>query len=318
MRLWVHENRDLTQVVLVKLADSLGALTDIEENNFKFRLADFVADDESGEQVSFTFENDPERAVYQVQDQTGGFPRTDLNGLVEGFMMLPASKAAELLERQGSRQGWLTFHAVSHEHTGSGWVKLVEPDGLSVISDIDDTIKVTQIPAGSKVVVRNTFFRDFEAAPGMAEMYRAMAGAFFHYVSGGPWQLFKPLADYFLGPRGGFPAGTFHMKNIRKNLLCADTWRDLRELAGGDATFDQKVSQISEIMENFPARKFILIGDSGERDPEVYAHIRNHFPGQVQEIRIRDVVNDRENQPQRLQGMTIIPALTVTKATNEF
>jgi hypothetical protein len=318
MRIWVHENRDLTRAVLVKLADSLGDITDAEENNFKSRLADFVADDERKERVSFTFDNDPEHAAYQVQDQTGEFPRTDLNGLVEGFVLLPSAQASELLERQGSRHGWLTFRAVSQEHTGRGLVKLIEPRGLSVISDIDDTIKVTEIPAGAKVVVRNTFFRDFAAAPGMAEMYQAMASASFHYVSGGPWQLFKPLAEFFLGPQGGFPAGTFHMKNIRKNLLSADTWRDLRALAGGDATFDQKVSQISEIMENFPARKFILIGDSGERDPEVYAHIRDHFPGQVQEIRIRDVVNDRENQPQRLQGMTIIPALTVTKATNEF
>lgn len=318
MRIWVHENQELTTAVLVKLTDSFTDITDVEKANFKSRLADFVADDESREQVSFTFNNDPEQVVYQVQDQTGEFPRTDLNGLVEGFIMLPSAKATELLARQGSPQGWLTFRAISKEHTGRGLVKLVEPQGLSVISDIDDTIKVTEIPAGAKVVVRNTFFRDFEAAPGMAAMYQTMAGASFHYVSGGPWQLFKPLADFFLGPRGGFPAGTFHMKNIRKNLLSADTWRDLRELAGGDATFDQKVSQISEIMGNFPARQFILIGDSGERDPEVYAHIRNRFPGQVQEIRIRDVVNDRENQPQRLAGLTIIPAPTVIKATTEF
>ncbi len=40
------------------------------------------------------------------------------------------------------------------------------------------------------------------------------------------------------------------------------------------------------------ARKFILIGESGERDPEVFRKIKEEFPGQAQEIRIRDVLND--------------------------
>jgi phosphatidate phosphatase APP1 len=61
-------------------------------------------------------------------------------------------------------------------------------------------------------------------------------------------------------------------------------------------------------MEKFPERSFILIGDSGEKDPEVYHRIQTLFPRQVQEIRIRDVVNARELQPERLAGTIIIPA----------
>jgi len=69
------------------------------------------------------------------------------------------------------------------------------------------------------------------------------------------------------------------------------------------------VSQISEIMQRFPERKFILVGDSGEKDPEVYREIKKKFPNQVQEIKIRDVVNDREKNKSRLEGMTIIEAV---------
>ena len=164
-----------------------------------------------------------------------------------------------------------------------------------MISDIDDTIKITEIPAGSKVVVRNTFFRDFVAAPEMAKMYQGFNGASFHYVSGGPWQLYGPLSEFLFSEKGGFPEGTFHMKQVSKNLLSADTWEDLKELVTNEnVTFEQKVSQISEIMQSFPERKFILVGDSGEKDPEVYREIKKKFPNQVQEIRIRDVVNDRE------------------------
>ena len=187
-----------------------------------------------------------------------------------------------------------------------------------MISDIDDTVKITEIPAGDKIKVRNTFFRDFVAAPGMAKMYQGLGEASFHYVSGGPWQLFKPLASFLWGPSGGFPEGSFHMRNVRKNVLSLDTWKDLLELFDGDATREQKVSQISEIMSKYPARTFILVGDSGEYDPEVYNDIRALFPQQVQEIFIRDVVNDRELRPERLAGMTVLPAPTVVHGVSQF
>jgi phosphatidate phosphatase APP1 len=47
-------------------------------------------------------------------------------------------------------------------------------------------------------------------------------------------------------------------------------------------------------MQHFPDRKVILVGDSGERDPEVYREIEKRFSNQVQEIIIRDVINDKE------------------------
>ena len=52
-----------------------------------------------------------------------------------------------------------------------------------------------------------------------------------------------------------------------------------------------------------------MVGDSGEKDPEVYREIKKKFPNQVQEIKIRDVVNDREKNKSRLEGMTIIEAV---------
>ena len=63
-------------------------------------------------------------------------------------------------------------------------------------------------------------------------------------------------------------------------------------------------------MRRFPQRKFVLIGDSGEMDPEVYRKIQQAFPDQVREIKIRDVVNDRVKNPGRLEGMTVIDAAT--------
>ena len=184
-------------------------------------------------------------------------------------------------------------------------MRLIPPHGLSLISDIDDTIKVTDILAGREVVMENTFFRPFAAVPGMAERYRRLGEeTAFHYVSGGPWQLYRPLAEFIAA--AGFPDGSFHMKSVRKNLLTPGSWQDLASLAGGDATTEQKLGQIGGIIGHFPERRFILVGDSGEHDPEVYREIRDRFPGQIEAIWIRDVADDRHRHPERLEGMQII------------
>jgi phosphatidate phosphatase APP1 len=91
----------------------------------------------------------------------------------------------------------------------------------------------------------------------MAQMYQGWKGAAFHYVSGGPWQLYGPLSAFLFSEKGGFPEGTFHMKHVSKNLLKADTWEDLKDLVTNEnVTFEQKVSQISEIMQRFPERYY--------------------------------------------------------------
>lgn len=315
MRLWVHERRSLTEGWITQVVAGVGRLDRREEARFRSRLEDFVADSESGERVSFMFDADPEPRSYRVQTPENEDPKTDLNGLVVGVVRINSAKAERLLRLQGSEQGWLSLQAVSKGHLGRGKVQLLEPTGLSVISDIDDTIKITQIPAGPKVVMANTLVREYQAVPEMAERYRAWRGAAFHYVSGGPWQLYRPLAEFLFSPEIGFPEGSFHMKNARKNLLNTDTWEDLTALVtNSNLTFEHKLQQISEILKRFPQRKFILVGDSGEKDPEVYREIQSRFPQQIQEILIRDLVDDRTRNSRRLEGMSIIPVPEKGKA----
>lgn len=103
-----------------------------------------------------------------------------------------------------------------------------------------------------------------------------------------------------------------HLKQVTKNPLSISTWKMLSELVTNEnVTYNQKIDQISQIFRHFPEREFILVGDSGERDPEVYREISRRFPDQVVEIIIRDVVNDRNNRPERLEGMSVIPAPTI-------
>ena len=63
-----------------------------------------------------------------------------------------------------------------------------------------------------------------------------------------------------------------------------------------------KLRTVNKLLRRYPKRKFILIGDSGEKDPEVYLQIARNRPDQVVQILIRevytgsDLLNARHNE----------------------
>lgn len=303
---WVHEPRSKTGKVLSRVIAQIGNISHEQELRLRERLADLVADSESFERVELMFDRDPQKTTYTITDQQGDQVRSDLNGRIQGEILLSGKDAQRLLSAQNSINQWLSLTVISKEHRGNSRVRLIPPTGKSVISDIDDTIKITDVLGGKKAMISNTLFEPFLAAPGMAERYRGLEDRAFHYVSGSPWQLFDPLFEFLIEGPGGFPPGSFHMKNVRKNLFSRDSWSDLRKLIAGGATATQKMQQITEIIQHFPQRRFLLVGDSGEHDPEIYRTIRDNFPEQIEEIWIRDVANDRVRNPSRLSGMQII------------
>ena len=129
--------------------------------------------------------------------------------------------------------------------------------------------------------------------------------------------MYGPLYDFLISGSGGYPEGSFHFNDFPKNILDKDTRAILvQTLAGSlERTYQHKVKRITELMERFPDRKFILSGDSGEVDPEVYRLVKEKYPRKVQEIWIRDVVNDAVVNPDRLRGMKIIKSEPVICAT---
>lgn len=304
VRGWVHQDRSHLNKIVTKLMTALATVKNkcdsTEMTNFQSRSSDFEDDDKSLEKVIIKFDSDPDAKLYEFNK------RSDANGIVVLDLTLTDDRAKQLLVSENSANGWLTFSAASGEHTGRGRIRLIEPDGVSLISDIDDTIKVTDIPSGTDTVLRNTFCRDFISLPEMAKSYNDLGDVPVHYISGGPQQMFGPLYDFLMIEPGGFPEGTFHLNFFPKNLLSADTRR--LAVGGFKSTFDHKVEEITKLMKKFPRRQFILIGDSGEFDPEVYKKIRGERPDQVKEIRIRDLINDADPNanPYRLEGMVVI------------
>lgn len=159
-------------------------------------------------------------------------------------------------------------------------VQWLESEGWSVVSDIDDTIKHTQVTC-RKSLLTNTFLRAFRAIEGMAARYAEWSrqGAAFHYVSRSPWQLYEPLAEFLA--TAGFPEGSLHLSQhrLREQML-----RRL-SLAQGRA----KARAIAEIVERRPLRRYVMVGDSGEFDGEVYAAVARKFPGRVAAVFLRDL-----------------------------
>lgn len=157
---------------------------------------------------------------------------------------------------------------------------LLENSGVSVISDIDDTVKISEVRDKQKLL-RNTFMHEFQPVAGMADAYRrwAAAGAAFHYVSASPWQLFDPIDGFFKA--ANFPPGSLHLKQFR--------WKDSSFFSLFQDPVAYKKPILAALLTRFPGRRFVLVGDSGEQDPEVYGIIYREFPDQVAAIYIRDV-----------------------------
>lgn len=159
-------------------------------------------------------------------------------------------------------------------------VAIADPKGVSVISDIDDTIKHTAMTSGAREAFRNAFIRDLDdlTIEGVGEWYSRLAkqGVDFHYVSNSPWQLYPTVAKFFL--QAGLPPGSVHLK------LYSGMLQGIFEPVA-----ERKKSTMDRLARDFPERKFVLIGDSGEADLEVYTEFVIENPGRVLGVFIRDV-----------------------------
>jgi phosphatidate phosphatase APP1 len=190
-----------------------------------------------------------------------------------------------LRESAGKSGDWIEIRALTRPGDGrvfTGGIQLIGRRGISVVSDIDDTIKISDV-LDQRELIANTFARAFRAAPGMADLYRRWAAGgnvVFHYVSGSPWPLYPALADFT--QREGFPRGSFNLRQFRLKDRSAVEFLENR-------TLEYKLGIIEALMRRFPDRQFVLVGDSGELDPEVYAALASRFPNQVRAILIRDV-----------------------------
>jgi phosphatidate phosphatase APP1 len=204
----------------------------------------------------------------------------------EGYFHLTLESAA-LPERPDD------WHAAELELAGcpvAGWTPvrtaaevLVPGPGaeIGIVSDIDDTILQTHVTKRLKMIwltiVRNSFTRlPFD---GTTELYRALAAGPtgearnpVFYVSKSPWNLYDFLIAFM--DRHRLPRGPLLLRDLGLN---------------NEAPIDFKAHCLERIFATYPALPFVLIGDSGERDPDIYLEFAARNPGRVRAIYIRDV-----------------------------
>lgn len=266
---WVFEPEEdsLSRAVSRHAIAELLELTDITEEQahselFKERIKWFLVDNERNKRLSLT-----------INGQTFQSSRSKANGhLLFDIKVKTEARPGAWLDLpvtlpQGDKRH---FSAAS---------QLVPAQGLSVISDIDDTIKISEV-IDKEALIEHVFFKEYETTPGMPAFYRELEkqGAYFHYISASPWQLYPSLKPFV---EQHYPRGYFSLRYFRAT--------DSSFIHFFRSSMGYKIDTIERIIRRYPGHEFILIGDSGEKDPEVYAQICREFPQRIRKILIRRV-----------------------------
>jgi phosphatidate phosphatase APP1 len=200
--------------------------------------------------------------------------------------------------------GWgeitLSLAYAEHGDVSTAAEVLVPAPGarFGIISDLDDTVLVSRV--SSKLQAARLLL--FENAltrlpfPGVAAFYRALTAGVVEqspnplfYLSASPWN-FYDVIDHFLDIQR-IPAGPLLLRDwdLRPSLL---------------RTRGHKHSHITLILDTYPGLPFILIGDSTQEDPEIYAEVVHDHPGRIMGVYIRNVFAS----PERIAAMQHLAA----------
>lgn len=202
-----------------------------------------------------------------------------------------------------NEEGWLAYEIsyaglditrqITNENCFPGELLIPSKEAtFGVISDIDDTILHTGVVSSLKWrVIANTFFKSAEkrvplegAALFYHKLHRGATGRNANpifYVSHSPWNLYRYL-EFFLR-KNNFPKGPILLRNfpgLRPRKKPTDQ--------------PQKQKEIINILKTYPLLKFILIGDSGEGDADIYIDIAKSYPERILAIYLRSVNHKRK------------------------
>ena len=158
---------------------------------------------------------------------------------------------------------------------GNATAWLVPDTGFTIISDIDDILRVTKIYEPKEGLL-NSFARPFTPWMNMPEIYANWSASIpdfhFHYLTTTPEQVTRNYMDFIYNtyPGGSFDTRPLNFSNVEETL---------------------KVRKVllEKIFQTYPKRKFILIADTSNSDVMTdYPMMATEFPGQVQCIFLRN------------------------------
>lgn len=244
-------------------------------------------------------------------------PGTRRRDRIRGLFARPAASASIVLRVAGTEYPQVldehgAFACLTPTWTGTATVSVEDPQEALVlfrkdlclppppkflmVSDIDDTIQVTEVTRRVRMVI-NSLLKKVEnrlPVPGTPDPYRFLAaGGHFRgvplvvYLSCSPAALARSLESFL--DRNGFPAGVL----VVKQALGAD---------GNDPRV-HKSKWLKRLVELYPGLPLLCLGDSGEKDPEIYAEFAASGPAKVLGIVIRQVPGREKRDRKRLEDL---------------
>lgn len=153
---------------------------------------------------------------------------------------------------------------------------------VGIISDVDDTIMLTQAPTFWKAAYNLLLLDPKKRAPvpGMSVLFSKLQDMFpdapFFYLSTSPWNVESSIRHFIT--YHGYPEGPLLLRDL-----------DPRPKTFVPSGVQHKLEYTEQLMADFPDMKFILIGDDGQKDPTTYATIARRYPGRVLAIGIRQL-----------------------------
>jgi phosphatidate phosphatase APP1 len=244
--------------------------------NVRNMVRRFASDEVAGARVRATFE---ETAAVAVADEEGFFDiRLDLPAPPDaGRGWHPVE--VELLHPASPGEGPVR---------STGQVLVPGRARFAVISDLDDTVvhsSATNVLKMAWIVVRNNAHTRLPF-PGVAAFYEALRRGPedglenpVFYVSSSPWNIYDLLEDFL--DVHGLPAGPLFLKDWSPTVL--------------GKHHDHKLSIIRTLLATYQHLPFVLIGDSGEQDPEIYRQAVAEHPGRIEAVFIRDVTSAKRD-----------------------
>jgi phosphatidate phosphatase APP1 len=174
---------------------------------------------------------------------------------------------------------------------------LVPPPSAAfgIISDLDDTVITTNVTNRLRMFLTVALLNEYTRMPfkGVSAFYRALqkgAGGAennpIFYVSSSPWNLYPFLTEFL--KLHNIPLGTLFLKDFGNRTIFN---------SGEHAA--HKIKNIEAILNMYPDLRFVLIGDSGEQDPEIYREIVGKYPNRIRAIYIRSI----NTKPERLAAI---------------
>ncbi len=180
--------------------------------------------------------------------------------------------------------GWQTISLSTHGgRTVEAPIFIVSDDStVGMVSDIDDTVMVTALPRPF-LAAWNTFVLDEHArtpTPGMAVLYERLRHANpdspMVYLSTGAWNV-APTLTRFLS-RNLYPAGA---------LLLTD-WGPTHDRWFRSGS-EHKRTNLLRLVDDFPSMKWLLVGDDGQHDEQLYGELVESHPDNVVAVLIRQL-----------------------------